>query len=99
MGNLAIQKVRDRESEIRKEDLTPEAVYNNYRKIAKDLIEKGMDAEKVANMPIHFFLDIVESKIETKRTAKSFKDIFNQPLKVDFYLHLGRKEVFKCLIL
>ena len=55
MGNLAIQKVRDRESEIRKEDLTPEAVYNNYRKIAKDLIEKGMDAEKVANMPIHFF--------------------------------------------
>ncbi|BAB95761.1 hypothetical protein, partial [Staphylococcus aureus] len=27
-------------------------------------------------MPIHFFLDIVESKIETKRTAKSFKDIF-----------------------
>ena len=46
MGNLAIQKVRDRESEIRKEDLTPEAVYNNYRKIAKDLIEKGMDAEK-----------------------------------------------------
>ncbi|HCC5680354.1 TPA: hypothetical protein PEM62_002801, partial [Staphylococcus aureus] len=29
-----------------------------------------------ANMPIHFFLDIVESKIETKRTAKSFKDIF-----------------------
>ncbi|HDG3755775.1 TPA: hypothetical protein PFN90_000248, partial [Staphylococcus aureus] len=28
------------------------------------MIEKGMDAEKVANMPIHFFLDIVESKIE-----------------------------------
>ena len=55
MGNLVIQKVRDRESEIRKEDLTPEAVYNNYRKIAKDLIENGMDAEKVANMPIHFF--------------------------------------------
>ena len=54
MGNLVIQKVRDRESE-RKEDLTPEAVYNNYRKIAKDLIENGMDAEKVANMPIHFF--------------------------------------------
>ena len=46
MGNLVIQKVRDRESEIRKEDLTPEAVYNNYRKIAKDLIENGMDAEK-----------------------------------------------------
>ncbi|MCU4252881.1 hypothetical protein TW04_10125 [Staphylococcus aureus] len=40
------------------------------------MTEKGMDAEKVANMPIHFFLDIVESKIETKRTAKSFKDIF-----------------------
>ncbi|HDW7961836.1 TPA: hypothetical protein RM782_002748 [Staphylococcus aureus] len=40
------------------------------------MIENGMDAEKVANMPIRFFLDIVESKIETKRTAKSFKDIF-----------------------
>ena len=45
------------------------------------------------------FLDIVESKIETKRTAKSFKDIFNQPVKVGFYLHFKRKEVFKCLIL
>ncbi len=64
LGNLhRDKKVRDRESEIRKEDLTPEAVYNNYRKIAKDLIENGMDAEKVANMPIHFFLDIVESRL------------------------------------
>ena len=44
--NLAIQKVRDRESEIRKEDLTPEAVYNNYRKIAKDLIEKVVMMKK-----------------------------------------------------
>lgn len=53
-----------------------EAVYNNYRNIAKKLIEEGMDAEKVANMPIHFFLDIVASKIETKQKAKSFKEIF-----------------------
>lgn len=35
-----------------------------------------MDAEKVANMPIHFFLDIVESKVEDKKVANSFKDIF-----------------------
>lgn len=84
MGNLVIQKVRDRESEIRKEDLTPEAVYNNYRKIAKDLIENGMDAEKVANMPIHFFLDIVESKIETKRTAKVLKIFLINLLRLVF---------------
>ena len=83
MGNLVIQKVRDRESEIRKEDLTPEAVYNNYRKIAKDLIENGMDAEKVANMPIHF-LDIVESKIETKRTAKVLKIFLINLLRLVF---------------
>ena len=91
MGNLVIQKVRDRESEIRKEDLTPEAVYNNYRKIAKDLIENGMDAEKVANMPIHFFLDIVESKIETKRTAKVLKIFLINLLRL--VLHFKRKEV------
>jgi hypothetical protein len=45
-------------------------------KIAKNLIEDGMDAEKVANMPIHFFLEIAESKIDNKQKAKSFKDIF-----------------------
>ena len=44
-------------------------------------------------------LDIVESKIETKRTAKSFKDIFNQPLKVDFLFTSWKKGGFKCLIL
>ncbi|MCD8777391.1 hypothetical protein MXE81_03090 [Mammaliicoccus sciuri] len=45
-------------------------------KIAKKLIDEGMDPDKVANMPIHFFLEIVESRIETKEKAKSFKDIF-----------------------
>ena len=45
-GNLVIQKVRDRESEIRKEDLTPEAVYNNYRKIAKRFDRKWYGCRK-----------------------------------------------------
>ncbi|MFO3691180.1 phage tail assembly chaperone GT [Staphylococcus felis] len=45
-------------------------------KVAKQLIDEGMDPEKVANMPIHFFLEIVNSKVETKKKAKSFKDIF-----------------------
>ncbi|WP_315293445.1 MULTISPECIES: phage tail assembly chaperone GT [Mammaliicoccus] len=45
-------------------------------KIAKKLIDEGMDPDKVANMPIHFFLEIVESRVETKEKAKSFKDIF-----------------------
>jgi len=45
-------------------------------KIAKKLIDEGMAPDKVANMPIHFFLEIVESRIETKAKAKSFKDIF-----------------------
>lgn len=58
------------------EDLTEEGAYNNYMKIAKKLIDEGMDPDKVANMPIHFFLEIVESRIETKEKAKSFKDIF-----------------------
>ncbi|RYS11288.1 hypothetical protein DLS50_14015 [Staphylococcus pseudintermedius] len=35
-----------------------------------------MDPEKVANMPIHFSLEIVNSKVETKTKAKSFADIF-----------------------
>ncbi|WP_101494424.1 phage tail assembly chaperone GT [Mammaliicoccus sciuri] len=39
-------------------------------------MEDGMDPEKIANMPIHFFLEIVESKIENKKEVKSFKDIF-----------------------
>lgn len=45
-------------------------------KIAKKLIDEGMDPDKVAKMPIHFFLEIVESRVETKEKAKSFKDIF-----------------------
>ncbi len=56
--------------------MTPEGRYNNYMKLAKKLIEDGMDAEKVANMPIHFFLEIVSSKVESKKKAKSFADIF-----------------------
>lgn len=50
--------------------MTPEGRYNNYMKLAKKLIEDGMDAEKVANMPIHFFLEIVSSKVESKKKAK-----------------------------
>lgn len=45
-------------------------------KVARQLIEDGMDPEKVANMPIHFFLEIVNSKVEKKKKAKSFADIF-----------------------
>ncbi|EGQ3120752.1 hypothetical protein H2491_000767 [Staphylococcus pseudintermedius] len=45
-------------------------------KVARQLIEDGMDPKKVANMPIHFFLEIVNSKVETKKKAKSFADIF-----------------------
>lgn len=45
-------------------------------KLAKKLIEEGMDPEKVANMPIHFFLNIVASEVETKKKAKSFAQIF-----------------------
>ncbi|EMC0272398.1 hypothetical protein U9W62_000084 [Staphylococcus pseudintermedius] len=45
-------------------------------KLAKKLIEDGMDPEKVANMPIHFFFNIIASQVETKKKAKSFADIF-----------------------
>lgn len=70
------QKVRDREHEIDPDDLTPEGQYKNYMKLAKKLIEEGMDPDKVANMPIHFFLNIVASEVETKKKAKSFAEIF-----------------------
>ncbi|WP_239748916.1 MULTISPECIES: hypothetical protein [unclassified Mammaliicoccus] len=56
--------------------MTVEGAYKNYMKLAKTLIDEGMDPQKVANMPIHFFLEVVESRIETKQKATSFKDIF-----------------------
>lgn len=45
-------------------------------KLAKKLVDDGMDPERVANMPIHFFLNILNSEVETKRKAKSFAEIF-----------------------
>lgn len=45
-------------------------------KLAKKLIDEGMDPDKVANMPIHFFLNIVNAEVTTQRRAKSFADIF-----------------------
>lgn len=45
-------------------------------KVAKQLIDEGMDPEKVANMPIHFFLEIVNSRVEHKMKATSFAQVF-----------------------
>ncbi|WP_239990937.1 phage tail assembly chaperone GT [Staphylococcus chromogenes] len=70
------QKVRDRAEEINPEDLTPEGRYNNYMKVAKQLIDEGMDPEKVAHMPIHFFLEIVNSRVKHKKKATSFAQVF-----------------------
>ncbi|MDU0476356.1 hypothetical protein QVA73_05565 [Staphylococcus chromogenes] len=45
-------------------------------KVAKQLIDEGMDPEKVANMPIHFFLELVSSRVEHKKKATSFAQVF-----------------------
>ncbi|MCE4971265.1 hypothetical protein KJB49_08060 [Staphylococcus chromogenes] len=45
-------------------------------KVAKQLIDEGMDPEKVAHMPIHFFLEIVNSRVKHKKKATSFAQVF-----------------------
>lgn len=42
-------------------------------KVAKQLIDEGMDPEKVANMPIHFFLEIVNSRVEHKKKRQALR--------------------------